>query len=112
MFTLVVKKDKRDLCMLLDCKKIKFLSPQDEVNFFSWAENLCCINQVYGEGFSIIIETKDTVDDNCLRELIAVFYRYNIKMTQLKVFLNKDNKFWFYSNTKSCWHRKVFRNRK
>lgn len=48
------------------------------------------------------------IDDD-LRELLALFYRYKIKnMQQLQIFLNNDNKTWFYENKKTFWHKKVF----
>lgn len=98
--------------MLLSCKKVSFLSAGDESNFFSRIESLNGVSKMYGEGFSIVIETEDSIEDSSLKELIATFYRYQIDMSQLKSFMNKDNKCWFFSNTKAYWHRKVFRNRK
>lgn len=46
--------------------------------------------------------------DNDLRELLALFYRYKIDMKQLRVFLNEQNKEWFYGRPKGYWHYRVF----
>ncbi len=112
MFIQVVKKGRKRCYMLLNCKKVKFLSSGDEQHFFSRIESLNGVIKVYGKGFSIIIEVEDSIDDLCLKELIAIFYRYNADMSQLKSFLTRENKFWFYSNSRAYWHRKVFRKRK
>lgn len=49
------------------------------------------------------------ISDICLRELLSLFYRYNIEMSQLSVFLNEKNKKWFFENKRAYWHKKVFK---
>jgi hypothetical protein len=44
-----------------------------------------------------------------LRELLALFYRYKIEMSQFSVFLSEKNKKWFYDNKQAYWYKKVFK---
>lgn len=97
--------------MKLEAKSIKFLSTADEQSFFDRLNALSCVNDVFGQGFSIIIDTDKSPDDKELRELIALFYRYNVDMKQLRVFLSKSNRIWFKHNRQSYWYKKVFGNR-
>ena len=49
-----------------------------------------------------------SLHDTDLRDLLGLFYRYKIDMKQLRIFLNDDNKDWFYGNKKAYWHKKIF----
>jgi hypothetical protein len=42
-----------------------------------------------------------------LRDLLALFWRYNIPMVQLAQFRNSNNKAWFAS-PKMYWYEEVF----
>jgi len=48
------------------------------------------------------------VSDIELRELLALCYRYNLDMKQLRAFLRKDNRSWFYDLGRGFWHPYVF----
>ncbi|MCF2906876.1 hypothetical protein L1285_00785 [Pseudoalteromonas sp. DL2-H2.2] len=97
--------------MKLEAKNIKFLSPADEQSFFDRLNALSGVNDVYGQGFSIIIDTNQSLGDEELREIIALFYRYGVNMKQLKTFLSEGNRIWFKHNQQSYWYKKVFGNR-
>ncbi len=63
----------------LECRKVKFYSPQDEAYFFAWAQGIPAVNSIVGRGWSIIIQVKTKrISDKSLRELIALFRRYNV----------------------------------
>lgn len=94
--------------MLLECRSIRFRSSGDERIFFEWLSSIQSIRKFYGEGFSLFIELNESVSDEDLRELIAIFFRYNIKMSQLKQFVTAENRIWFQCNKKSYWYKKVF----
>ena len=94
--------------MLLECIAVEFYSIEDESSFFRWLKSLACVVDVYGKGLSIMIDVKEPVSDDSLRELLAIFYRYKIDMTQLSIFKSKTNEDWFYCNTQAYWHRKIF----
>lgn len=93
----------------LVCKKVIFYSQTDEDAFFEWIGKIDCIENFYGEGDRLYLElATDDLHDYSLRDLLALFYRYNIDMKQLKRFLNKENRSWFFDNKKAYWHKQVF----
>jgi hypothetical protein len=95
--------------MKLECKPLLFLSELDELSFFDRIKQIKCVELIYGrEGIFLNLKSKK-VSNVCLRELLSLFYRYNIEMTQLSVFLNEDNKDWFLVKTK-YWYKRTFKN--
>lgn len=80
-----------------------------KIIFFSWLEKIDCIQKVYGEGESIFLDSCQQVSHDDLRELIAIFHRYNIDMKQLKKFMNDENEQWL-TNTKAYWYPNMFVN--
>lgn len=105
MYTLVVRGDDS---MLLECVSVSFYSDGDEKMFFEWLSEIKSIKKIYGEGCSLFVDVVDTVTDDDLRELVAIFFRYNVTMSQLKCFLTPDNKAWFQGNKESFWYKRVF----
>ena len=93
----------------LVCKRVRFYSAFDEDVFFEWLKKISCASTVkgFGEELYIAIDKSKFTEMN-LREILALFYRYNIDMKQLEVFLNDDNKSWFFDNKEAFWHRKIF----
>ena len=81
-----------DLVSTIDDRP-QFYSEGDELSFFKWIDSINCIKEFKGIGDTmyLTINTKKP-SDVCLRELLALFYRYNIEMSQLAMFLNDKNK--------------------
>ncbi|MBI3518512.1 MAG: hypothetical protein HY062_04035 [Bacteroidetes bacterium] len=95
----------------LECKKVVFYSELDEISFVERINSISCIQSWEGINTSIILHIKTkTISDNCLRELISLFHRYKVEMSQLSLFLNKKNKTWFMDNEKAFWYKQVFKN--
>ncbi len=93
----------------LICKRVIFYSPVDEIAFFEWLRHGAYIANVKGVKDAIhLIVTRDELLDADLRDLLALFYRYKIDMKQLKRFMTKNNKKWFYEGKKAYWHKQVF----
>jgi hypothetical protein len=94
---------------ILICKTINYYSRKDEDAFFEWVKKIDCIDSVIGMGSELHLHiASDFLHDHDLRDLLALFYRYNLDMTQLQRFLNEDNKQWFYDNKKTYWYKHVF----
>ena len=94
---------------VLICKKVKYYSRKDEDAFFEWIKKIDCIDNFIGSGNELYLYiSSHDLHDYDLRDLLALFYRYKIDMKQLRVFLNKDNRDWFYENKKAYWHKKIF----
>ncbi len=93
---------------VLVCKGVIYFSLNDEAAFFEWMKKLKCIKRIDGSGDELWIFLRSkNLSDRSLRDLIAMFYRYKIDMTQLQQFLNPSNAHWF--NDKKLWfHKLVF----
>lgn len=88
---------------------IPFLSPWDEGSFFQRLRRLRCVETFGGEGTELrMVVRSGSLSDANLRELLALFFRYGVEMTQLAAFETDGNRSWFRSSTK-YWHRRVFR---
>jgi hypothetical protein len=89
----------------LVCKGIYFYSSLDEDAFFEWIKKISYVLSVkgFGEEIYIDIDKSKLVEEN-LREILALFYRYNIDMKQLEIFLSDENKSWFFDNKESFWY--------
>ena len=94
----------------LICRAVSYLSQDDENLFFEWIKRIPSVVEIEGWGDELHLYVKNNrITEGDLEELIALFYRYKIKdMTQLKVFLNKGNKEWFFDNPIAFWHKRVF----
>lgn len=90
------------------CKKVKFYSKGDEDTFFDWAHKIPAIKKVFGEVDEIVLSIGSTcIEDNSLRELIALFYRYKLPIEQLAIFKNTSNQEWF-QNQNRFWYSDIF----
>lgn len=95
--------------IVLRADRVEYFSQFDEAAFFEWLDKIKCISRYDGEGSVLYIYiTKSLVDDYCLRDLLAIFNRYNIDMKQLIVFMTKKNKVWFSKPT-MYWFDRVFK---
>lgn len=95
--------------IILVCKGVRFGSRKDEDAFFEWIHKIECIDQISAKYDELYLHiASDELHDSDLRDLLALFYRYKIDMKQLARFLTKENKKWFYDNSKAFWHRRVF----
>jgi hypothetical protein len=99
---------KKDFFLTTQCGW--FYSPVDEDLFFDWIKKIPSIIHFKGIGTNLLLYFKSKrISARDLKELIALFRRYKIDMKELKIFLNKGNKEWFYEKSKKAdWHKKVF----
>ena len=96
--------------IVVSCESVKYYSVGDKDTFFEWLKQISAVVSFKGIGETLYIHIKDKeISKNDLYELLALFYRYNIKNAkQLSMFLNEKNKEWFFDNTYAFWHEKVF----
>lgn len=92
----------------LKATSIIFLSSGDEDSFFRWLNSIDCVSNFKGvrDVLSISVDMEKLNDEN-LRELVALFSRYDCDLRQLSQFLNDDNRHWFADPRKS-WHASIF----
>ncbi|MGE6333462.1 hypothetical protein [Stenotrophomonas sp. NPDC077659] len=92
----------------LHADSVVFHSRQDEASFFAWLQQLPCVVDVAGKGRIIHIQVaRHRVDEEALRELLALFHRYGVDMRQLRVFDERRFADWF-SGRQAWWHAAVF----
>lgn len=92
----------------LQADSIWYYSEFDEDFFFKWLERIPCFEKCEGIGTILYIDiVEEKLDQDCLRELLALFYRYNVDMTQLKQFDRKKWSKWFRGK-EAYWHERVF----
>jgi hypothetical protein len=85
-----------------------YYSPGDERAFYEWANRISCIDKIEGSGQELRINIRRRrISNSCLRELIALFHRYDVEMSQLAQFENASNRPWF-RNQSMFWYRAVF----
>lgn len=92
----------------LEVDKLPFFSQGDETAFFGWLNNLSIVEKIEGSGTTLLIKVHySTVDEEGLRELLAIFHRYCIDMRQLIVFDIDEFGDWFRSSD-SYWYKSIF----
>jgi uncharacterized protein YecE (DUF72 family) len=92
----------------LVARSVGYYSKYDEDQFFGWLEKIPCVAGCRGEKVDLFIDLHDgEVDDKSLRELLALFNRYNVDMSQLAIFESSSNRQWF-REPRAYWYTKVF----
>lgn len=87
---------------------VRFFSQGDEEAFFEWLNKLCCIKKCVGHGLTLYISINSSlVDEKGLRELLAIFHRYEIDMSQLIQFDREEFSVWF-RNVDAFWCQDIF----
>jgi hypothetical protein len=88
----------------LDCSGITFYSRLDERHLFEWALQISGV--LRWEQDTLIVKSLN-LSQASLRDLLALFFRYQIPMGQLAQFRNARNEGWF-ADTQMYWHKNVF----
>lgn len=92
----------------LHAVRVRFLSAGDEEAFFLWLDHMKEFVTARGAGDEILIEVPHSkLSNDQLRELIALFHRYQIDMRQLAHFENRSNRAWL-RNKRAYWHDAMF----
>ena len=77
----------------LVCKRVMFYSQNDEDAFFEWISKIKGIKRWEGVGDEIhLYFPKSATSNKCLRELMSLFYRYNVDRRQLLPLINDKNR--------------------
>jgi hypothetical protein len=94
--------------LVLSAKRIWYYSECDEAAFFEWLDKLPCVKHYEGELDLLSIYVDEMrVDENALREFLALFRRYAVDMKQLRVFDRHEFAAWF-RDPQAYWHAAVF----
>ncbi|WP_278264782.1 hypothetical protein [Nocardia sp. AG03] len=93
--------------VILKAIDVWYHSPGDEAAFFDWLGKIRAVHSVGGQLRTLDIAVKTPVDDDSLREILALFRRYDIEMAQLRKLDNAQVSEWFHDPQK-YWHEPVF----
>ena len=92
----------------LEAKSLRFFSQRDEAAFFNFLKELACVESVRGEGRSIQINVdRSKMSDDDLRDIFALFSRYNVDLKQLRNIIDEDRHKWAL-NTNTIWYKGIF----
>lgn len=87
---------------------VRFFSQGDEAAFFGWLGKLAFVERYEGRGLTLFISVNAAaVDEDGLRELLALFRRYGVELKQLAVFDRSEFADWFRSK-QAYWHKEIF----
>ncbi len=87
---------------------VRYASDIDEQMFFDWLSKIKSIVKIEGKGRDLFVYfSRKDINEQDLRELIALCNRYHVNMKQLEVFLNKKNQAWLKDKS-AFWYRKIF----
>lgn len=77
--------------------------------FFDWLVRITSVVRVDGQGDAILIHISSRrISENNLRELLALFRRYKVRMAQLAQFESDLNRRWF-RDPNAAWYHLVFK---
>jgi hypothetical protein len=94
--------------LVLEATAVRYYSQFDEASFFAWLDRIPCVDGYTGRGETLYITVdRNKTSDDCLRELVALFFRYGVDMKQLSIFSSDTNRAWFESPN-AYWYDRVF----
>jgi len=92
----------------LEATGVRFFSQGDEGAFFGWLDKLPCVVQYEGRNQTLYISVKVVaVDEDDLREILALFRRYGVGLRQLANLDRDEFADWFH-NEQAYWYKEVF----
>ena len=93
----------------LICENIVFLNNHDEEAFFEWIKKIPCIGRYYASKNKIYLEiVSNVIFWNDIKNIMGLFYRYNIDIEQLKQFLDNKEKKRYFKYRNASWHSNVW----
>ncbi|WP_067463880.1 hypothetical protein [Nocardia amamiensis] len=94
--------------VVLEATGVTYYSPQDEAAFFGWLDKIPCVESYQGRVRTLYL-TVDlaAVDEDGLREIVALYRSYNIDLKELRV-LDADRVGPWFSDPARWWYEEVF----
>jgi hypothetical protein len=94
--------------MKISCIESVYFSASDERAFYQRLKQLPELKNISGSLDRIELDFDDPLSEESLRELLALFHRYDMDMRPLGIFLCEANREWFYERKLTYWHRKIW----
>jgi len=80
----------------------------EEDFFFECLYKMKSVVNIEGAGDELYLDFKSRkLSDYELKGLIGLFYRYNVNMKQLQMFVNEKNSEWI-KDKKAYWYKRIF----
>jgi hypothetical protein len=80
----------------LEATGVRFFSQGDESAFFAWLNKLPFVDRCEGRGRTLYIHVNyAAVDEDGLREMLALFRRYGVGLRQLALFDREEFADWY-----------------
>jgi len=100
-------KSKTTRSLVIEEPKLWF-AYSDEKNFFQWLESTPAVMKVVRVDDGLELQLKKSVDNESLRDLIALLTRYDLDRSVLAALATSKNQSWFKDKNK-YWYASVFR---
>ncbi|MFT3871000.1 MAG: hypothetical protein QM715_21305 [Nibricoccus sp.] len=92
---------------VLKCHEMSFYSQLDEEMFFDALKKIAAVKKIEGRGSDLFLSVASRLSDKALRELLGLFFRYEVDLRQLAPFVTERNRSWFCA-PEAYWFKKVF----
>ena len=94
----------------LVCKSVKFRSNYDRRALLKQFARISLINKITFKNNNLYLHLGEIVNanDDEIRALICLFWRYGVNMRQLAIFLTPANKNWMNTPPKAYWDNMIF----
>lgn len=94
--------------MQIEAAPLNYYSALDEASFFDWLGKIPSVRKFEGCGAALIIDINESLlDDESARELIALFFRFDVDMTPLGELAKLNGMDWI-CNPSSYWYHRIF----
>ena len=94
----------------IEAENVRYFSKNDENIFFEWIKKIPCITDTKGRLSTLYLTVQmDVLDDYQMRDILALFQRYQIDMRTLKKIIKSDFLDWINDPIK-FWHYDLFQN--
>lgn len=96
--------------MKITIQERMYYSQTDENAFFQRLYDMTCVKEVVGDADGLNIRFRRPPNNDQLRDLIALLFRYDLDMTPLAALRTARNAAWF-DKSNMFWHKRVFGSR-
>ncbi|MBU2705302.1 hypothetical protein KCM76_04880 [Zooshikella marina] len=90
--------------MKIDTQPVTYFSELDEKSFFTWAQDIDCVSSIKMGCLQLEVAK---LNEDSIRELLALFERYKLDPKKLSLALNHENESWF-KNPDAFWYQEIF----
>jgi hypothetical protein len=95
--------------MKIEIQLTSFYSRGDERRFFQGLSEIDCIKNVQGVGRGLVFDINlNRFSKEKVFEFVALFWRYQIDLTPLKLLAEKNKKFAWLSEAQFYWHARMY----